>query len=314
MRNNKQPLVSIIVPAYNGMPYLEAAIDSILAQTYPAIELIVLDDGSTDGTAEFLQQYRGKFYFDSHENMGQVRTLNKGWAISKGEILSYLSADDLLSPNAVEESLACLKANPQVVLSYPDNYLIDDKSRFIRTYTAPDYDFHDLIANAACRIGVGAFFRRELFEVLGGWDDSYHMIPDYAYQLRAAKMGSFKHIPKVLGSYRIHKGSASYAAMTFDGAEETSRLLLSFLSSTEDKSLLTMKNVILAQGYLLTARNHWRSGRYCIAIKRFSLFMRKEPKLLFSSKTYRLIINAVLNRAAHRVLCLSRNFFWRLAG
>ena len=89
MSNDLQPLVSIVIPAYNSMPYLEEAIESVLSQDYPKIELIVLNDGSTDNTREFLEKYKGKFYYDSHTNMGQAATLNKGWKLIRGDIIGY---------------------------------------------------------------------------------------------------------------------------------------------------------------------------------------------------------------------------------
>ncbi|RME60123.1 glycosyltransferase, partial [Candidatus Parcubacteria bacterium] len=84
-------LVSIVIPAYNAGDFLHEAIDSVLNQTYPNIELIVLDDGSTDHTRDILSSYpKGSFYWESHPNMGQAATLNKGWAMAKGEVLGYL--------------------------------------------------------------------------------------------------------------------------------------------------------------------------------------------------------------------------------
>ena len=95
------PLVSIVIPAYNHDRYLGEAIDSILGQDYPNVELIVLDDGSTDGTRQILESYHSRFYWESHKNMGQANTLNKGWRMSKDDLLGYLSADDVLFSQAI---------------------------------------------------------------------------------------------------------------------------------------------------------------------------------------------------------------------
>ena len=110
------PLVSIVIPAYNHATYLDEAIQSILKQDYPNIELIVLDDGSTDNTRAVLAKYAGMFHWETHKNMGQANTLNKGWQMSKGEVLSYLSADDVLLPHAVSTSMKYLRGD--VVLTY----------------------------------------------------------------------------------------------------------------------------------------------------------------------------------------------------
>lgn len=76
---HKSAMVTIVIPVYNGEAYVASAIDSVLNQDYPDIELIVLDDGSTDNTRNILQQYGNAFYWETHANIGQARTLNKGW-------------------------------------------------------------------------------------------------------------------------------------------------------------------------------------------------------------------------------------------
>ena len=111
MSNNKcnsisgDTCVSIVIPAYNHGRYLAEAIDSVLEQDYSNIELIVLNDGSTDSTGMVLDRYGDKFFWQTQENIGQAKTLNKGWSIAKGDILSYLSADDVLEKDAVSTSI-----------------------------------------------------------------------------------------------------------------------------------------------------------------------------------------------------------------
>src|SRR5467141_3012420 len=117
---NSNPLVSIVIPCYNQGRYLQQAIESVLSQEYSRIELIVLDDGSMDDTRAVLARYAGKFHHEAHANMGQARTLNKGWGMSKGEFLSYLAADDFLLPGAVRTSVEKLVASPRIVLTYCD--------------------------------------------------------------------------------------------------------------------------------------------------------------------------------------------------
>jgi glycosyltransferase involved in cell wall biosynthesis len=124
------PKVSIVIPAYNHANYLDAAIQSVLKQDYPNIELIVLDDGSTDNTHQVLESYGNQFYWETQKNMGQANTLNKGWRMAKGDILAYLSADDVLLPQATSDSVKCLLANPRSVLCYGDFELIDSQELF----------------------------------------------------------------------------------------------------------------------------------------------------------------------------------------
>ena len=81
------PLVSIVTPTYNQAAFLRETLNSVLAQTYPRVEYIVLDDGSTDATAEILRQERRLTIAETHHNMGQARTVNKGWALARGKYI-----------------------------------------------------------------------------------------------------------------------------------------------------------------------------------------------------------------------------------
>src|SRR6185503_13231292 len=164
------PLVSIVVPSYNHARYLREAIDSILAQDYPRLELIVIDDGSTDGSSEILRGYGKRFHWELQQNQGQVATLNRGWLMSKGEIIGYLSADDLLLPGAVSAAVHCLDANPDAALAYCDFNLIDPASAVVRRVRAPDFDYRRMVVEIECPPGPGAFFRRSAFDKAGTWN------------------------------------------------------------------------------------------------------------------------------------------------
>lgn len=118
------PLVSIVTPTHNQAKYLAETIESVLSQTYPNIEYIVLDDGSTDNTQEILKKFGGRIRHERHANIGQARTLNKGWSLCKGKYIGYLSSDDLLYPNAVTELVALLEKDHSVVCAFPDSNLI----------------------------------------------------------------------------------------------------------------------------------------------------------------------------------------------
>ncbi|WP_420795197.1 glycosyltransferase [Legionella gratiana] len=294
--NHLHPLVSIVIPAYNGMPYLEEAIESVLSQDYPNIELIVLDDGSTDNTFEFLKKYKGTFYFDSHANMGQAATLNKGWQLSRGDIIGYLSADDLLTKNAVSTTVNAFLENTDIVLTYPDNYVINSKSEIIRKHTAPEYDYYDFIIHAKCRIGVGAFFLKSAFNQIGGWDSKYRLMPDYAYQLRLAKIGKFKYIPQVLGYSRLHAQALSLNKVSPEAADEFITLMKNEFKMITDEKLINIKDKILSRSYLFSARTHLESGRYKTAIHYIATAIKLDLSQLLKQDFYRITLNAFLKK------------------
>jgi glycosyltransferase involved in cell wall biosynthesis len=201
------PPVSIVIPAYNHAGYLDEAIQSVLAQDYPNIELIVLDDGSSDATPEVLRKYSGRFHWETHHNMGQAATLNKGWKMAKGDILGYLGADDLPLPGCVRAAVEVLEAGPDLVLTYCDFELIDPHSHFIRTVCAEEFDYRKMVADFVCAPGPGVFFRRAAFERAGGWDPSLRQMPDYECWLRLGLVGTFKRIPHAGACRRCRRRS-----------------------------------------------------------------------------------------------------------
>ena len=193
------PLVSIVIPSYNHGRYLEATIESVLAQDYPRVELIVIDDGSTDDSREILGRYGGRFHWESQPNRGQVATLNRAWLMSRGEILAWIGADDLLLPHAASTSVRHLEANADAVLTYCDFDLIDGNSMFIRRVKAAEFNYRDMVVKQACPPGPGAFFRRSAFEAVGPWDDTLRIMLDYDYWLRLGLRGRFVRIPEQRG-------------------------------------------------------------------------------------------------------------------
>jgi len=209
MPEPRRPLVSIITPAYNQADYLAETLDSMLAQDYPNIEYIVLDDGSTDRTPDVLRGYTGRVHWERQANMGQSRTLNRGWGLSRGEYIGYLSSDDLLVPNAIATLVKALQANPDAVVAYCDFDLIDSKGRQVGVVHAPDFDHHRMVEQLICPPGPGALFRRSVFEHTGGWNERLRKIPDFEFWLRAARLGRFVRVPQVLAQYRVHEESAS---------------------------------------------------------------------------------------------------------
>jgi glycosyltransferase involved in cell wall biosynthesis len=302
MPGSDSPLVSIVVPAFNQARFLGEAIDSVLAQDYPQIELIVLDDGSTDGTRDVLQRYAGRFHFESHPNMGQAATLNKGWSMAQGSILSYLAADDTLAPNAVGASVGVLLQRPEVVMTYGDFELIDPDSHLIRRVRAPDYDLRAQAVDLVCAPGPGVFFRRSAFDAAGGWNGALRQIPDFEYWLRLGLQGPFLRIPEALARYRVHDESPSFAPVNEARAEEPVVAVAAFFSSAALPPVLARaKSQAMSNAHVLSARLHLRAGRVSAGFEHFGEAFRLWPGNFLRLRTFRLILNALVNRTGHRI-------------
>jgi glycosyltransferase involved in cell wall biosynthesis len=305
------PLVSIVIPAYNLSRYLAEAIESVLNQDYPNIELMVLDDGSTDDTQRVLEKYYGRFYWESQQNMGQAYTLNKGWRMSKGEILAYLSADDVLLPSAVSTSVNCFLNNPEAVLTYCDFNLIDPDSSLIRRARTPEFDYREMLAKLICPPGPGAFFRRAAFESAGPWDSSLKQLIDYEFWLRLGLQGRFLRIPEVLADYRAHEASQTFAAHEIRAEEPVLIIERFFETHSLPRDLIDLRSQALSNAFLMSFQLHLRAGKYRLGYanlcRAFSLYSRN----LFTVRAARLMLNALFNRSGHRILWRTKRFLGR---
>jgi glycosyltransferase involved in cell wall biosynthesis len=299
--SDELPLVSIVIPANNYADYLTEAIESVLAQDYPNVELLVLDDGSMDNTREVLEGYTGRFYWETHKNMGQAATLNKGWRMSKGEILGRLSADDVLYPEAVSASVECLRKNPDAVLVYCDFDLIDEHSRVIRKIQAPEFSYRDMVAKLIAAPGPGAFFPRSAFEKAGPWDESLARILDYEYWLRLGLYGRFVRISRVLASFRMHENSFSFRRGEGElHSQEYIRVLTDYFDSQAlPPEVVAAKDEAFSNAYIFAARHHLTSKRYGKAAVNAWKGLRLYPRNL-SVDTLRVFAYAVLYRDTRR--------------
>ena len=297
------PLVSVVVPVYNQGQYLDEALQSLLGQTYSNIEIIVLDDGSADTTPEVLKKYTGKLYWESQPNMGQSRTLNKGWQMAKGEYLSYLSGDDALLPDAIMTSVDSLERNPKAVLTYCDFSLIDPHSRVIRQVTTPNFNFQRMITDVVCPPGPGPVFRRGAFEKAGLWDAQYRQMPDYDYWLRLGLQGGFLRIPQVLAKFRVHESSQTFSQASEERAEEPVRIIEGFFeNSAVCDDLRCLRSQALSRAYLVSAQLHVRSGRLGMGLRNIRQAFRLSPGSIVRKGSARMMVNAFVNRIGHRLL------------
>lgn len=288
------PLVSVVTPAYNQCMYVGETIESVLAQDYPYIEYIVLDDGSTDGTAEILQRYSDRLRWETHKNMGQARTLNKGWSMSNGEILAYLSSDDLLKPTAVREAVNVFTARSRVVVTYSDYELIDGRGQFLRSFVAEEFDKRRLTQDLVCQPGPGAFFRKSIFVQTGGWRGELAQTPDFDFWLRASAFGDFQRIPKQLASCRVHFQSASMRPISSARADEIIEVV-----TDHWKALGTNCDRALAKAYVLAAKLHMQSGRYSTGVARYAAAARMSPTTALSKEAVRALLAGSLRRVVH---------------
>lgn len=182
------PEVSVIVPAYNRCAMLLEAIDSVLAQSAAAFELIVIDDGSTDGTGEHLSRLAKtiRIKIDRIDHRGPAAARNRGVALARAPLIAFLDSDDLWSPNKLERQLAFMRANPGCAISQTNEIWIRNGRRVnpgLRHRKRAGDIFIDSLRT--CLISTSAAMMRiELFRSLGGFDEIISAAEDYDLWLR----------------------------------------------------------------------------------------------------------------------------------
>jgi glycosyltransferase involved in cell wall biosynthesis len=197
------PLVSIVTPSLNQVRYLREAIESVSAQTYEAVEHLVVDGGSTDGTLDLLRS-SDHLRWVSEPDRGQSHALNKGFELARGDVLGWLNADDAYEPSAVSEGVKALETSG-VGLVYADVTRVDDEGVNPRRIPSrPRWELWTEL-NEGCGIySPSVFFTREAFEAVGGLDEGLQMTMDYDLWLRIGKRFGARHVDAVWGIQRIH--------------------------------------------------------------------------------------------------------------
>jgi glycosyltransferase involved in cell wall biosynthesis len=200
-------LVSIVLPVYNQAHYLPTSLESVLAQTYPHYELIVVDDGSTDATADVLVDYQQRYAFTviTQENHGLPCALNAGFAQARGDYLTWTSSDNVMLPDMLAVLVQALGEDPSVGLVYADRYLMDEGGRDLGRFNTPDYDPYLLLH--ANLVHCCFLYRRECMARVGGYDPEFIYGEDWEYWIRISQYSRMKHVPQALYRYRLHSTS-----------------------------------------------------------------------------------------------------------
>lgn len=221
------PLVSVVIPAYNHEKYIQQTIESILQQTYSEIELIVIDDGSTDGTwnviekmKEICKQRFVNVIFMSRENKGVCQTANEGIKLANGKYIKPMASDDYLVPTAIETFVSFFENNDQVEIAFSDGFRIEsqylsnmelDQGRIIRFSEYFPFEngnlFERLLSDVFRLPSPAVFYTKQLIERIGYYDERLSF-EDVDFFLRAARETNFYFIDDILVYHRMHENNS----------------------------------------------------------------------------------------------------------
>ncbi len=201
------PLVSVVTPSYNQAAYLEATLRSVLEQDYPAIEYLVVDGGSRDGSQEIIQRYAQRLaWWVSEKDSGQAEAINKGFARASGEFVAWLNSDDLYLPGAVSAAVQAFAQNPAAGMVFGDVVSIDAAGQAINVMRCGDYGLDDLLQYKIIS-QPAVFMRRAVLEQAGYLDLQRHYMLDHHLWLRIAQLAPLRHVPANWAAARFHENA-----------------------------------------------------------------------------------------------------------
>jgi glycosyltransferase involved in cell wall biosynthesis len=216
------PLVSIVTPCLNAARFMEETIESVLSQDYPALEYIVMDGGSTDGTLDILKRYEGRLQWRSAKDNGQADAINRGFELTSGEIFAYLNADDTYLPGAVRCAAEAFAQYPRAAVIYGDAWHVDENGQRLGRYPVERFDQRRL-ARRCFICQPAAFIKRSGFAEAHGLDTRLRFAMDYDLWIRIARF-DFVKIDAALATSRLHAG-AKTVGQTAAAMHETIEVL-----------------------------------------------------------------------------------------
>lgn len=284
-----KPLISIIIPTYQRRDKLKIALMSIMSQTYRDYEVLIMDDGSTDGTDEMVYSFKdSRIFYNWHKNSGSpANPRNKGIKLAKGDWIAFLDSDDSWSPDKLK---ICMDyCNNQVDLIYHDLEIKSNKQKFfgrkiVKSRQLKKPILIDLMVNGNAISNSSVVVRKSLLENIGGIDEQQKLkaVEDYHTWLRIAQQSNrFFYIKKKLGYYLLHDQNISHMDMSIP----LRHCISDFIKFLNDHQKLKVENNFK----YISGRFNYLNSNFKKA-KQELLFVLKEGSLKLKVKALIMII------------------------
>ena len=278
------PLVSIIVPSFNQAEYISITLDSLLNQTYPNLEIILIDGASTDNTLEVLKSYQNQLsHLISESDKGQSDAINKGFAIAKGDIVGWLNSDDILYHDSISKVVDCFKTYDNLSFVYGDIDLIDSNGTVIgELHGQAEIDksiFWKLDINIPQQ---GSLWRRSRLNLVLKLNQGYNYVLDREIFLKTVLTSQIKYLPVVLGAFRYHDSSKSVSQirgwiseipLMYDNLVHAYKAKFSYIDIRKIKSM----------AYLYISIEYFKSRNKILLFKNIVKSLYIYPFVFFSS-------------------------------
>jgi glycosyltransferase involved in cell wall biosynthesis len=275
------PKVSIVVPSYNRAEFIEATLTSIQNQSFKDFEVIFVDDGSTDNTAELLKVFcedDPRFKYFRQDNSERAVARSYGLSLASSELLCLVDSDDIWYPHKLETQISVMDNDPEIVLSYASVNRIDMQGNQVKVSARQHqglsgYIFFDLLMRNFIP-SVTPMFRKKVFEKVGAQVTEFIPYEDWDFWLKFSRQGRFFHIKEPLGDYRLHPGQ-SVQNVRADHIEKVTTLVLDNNTKKENINLNSYKNKSFDQRDFDEVRNE----AYSLANLRFAYWYLVSGKM-----------------------------------
>ncbi len=246
MKSN--PLVTVLMPVYNGGEYLRLSIESILRQTYRDFEFLIINDCSTDNSLKIIEAFNDKriIIYNNENNLGQTKSLNVGLKLAKGKYIARMDADDMAFSMWLDKLVKYILEHPEYVAVSSYAAVIDGLGNPQKILKTPN-NFQEVIVNlffGKAMNHVGALLNKEIILKIGGYNEDFSVAQDYELWSSLIRMGyQIINIPDILVSVRVHENSFGFMEETKKGLQDTSETItrtvntLTSLKITRDEAV-----------------------------------------------------------------------------
>jgi len=284
---SQSPTVSIVIPTYNRADYIAETIESVLAQTYPLAEIIVIDDGSTDNTREIVAKFEPQVKYVWQKNAERGAARNHGLRSATGEYIAFLDSDDVWLPNKIEQEINIFNSNQQAGLVYSDVQIIDVHGNFLHNIKRKGFSgkvtAHLLRDNF---VSIGShLIKTQVALASGGFREERQLSgsEDWEFWVRLSTQVEFAHLPQITAKIRTHPNNT----MTNAAGMERSMSYAYELVKSSNYLSLTQKNILpktRAWLALINAINYCSNGDRKIAADFLLKALKNNAQILLDKR------------------------------
>ena len=290
-----EPLVSVVIPTYNRAAYLAEAIDSVLNQRYRRLELIVVDDGSTDDTPAVAARYAGAIRYVWQPNSERGAARNHGLRLAQGEFIAFLDSDDLWTPDKLDWDLDHFQRRAECGLVYSDTLIVDAakrpgrrERRRRREGQVTAFLLHqNFVAMSAHLV------RTRVMRDAGGFPEDCSLAEDWETWVRVSTRTSFGYVPRPTTLRRVHPGNSVSDAAAVEQATHRACAIMAagtYLTAAQRRHL----PCALGEAALLSAIHHRAAGNQAAARAWLLRAVRRSPRLVGSWRFHYTVVNSLL--------------------